>query len=125
MQIPLPLLSGKVVQVLLQYLYTGRCLFPRDDLNLGIELMAAADQFLLDPMKAQCEQILSQKIDEEVCARTPHVHACMHVVVHTCGCACMCSTVHSYIAYYAHACCLHALKAYNFHLIITSAFNCS
>ena len=61
------MLTAKVVKVLLQYLYTGRCLFPRDDLNLGIELMAAADQFLLDPMKAQCEQILSQKIDEEVC----------------------------------------------------------
>lgn len=64
---PLPTVSEQVLRVLLQYLYTGRCLFPRDDLNLGIELMAAADQFLLDPMKAQCEHLLSQKIDEEVC----------------------------------------------------------
>ncbi len=55
--------------MLLQYLFTGRCLFPRDDLNLSIELMAAADQFLLDPMKAQCERLLSDKIDQEVCVR--------------------------------------------------------
>lgn len=54
------------MQLLLKYLYTGQCLFPRDDLNLGIELMAAADQFLLEPMKIQCERALSAKIDTEV-----------------------------------------------------------
>ena len=56
------------MQLLLKYLYTGQCLFPRDDLNLGIELMAAADQFLLEPMKIQCERALSEKIDNEVSA---------------------------------------------------------
>jgi len=60
------MLASKVVGIMLQYLYTGRCLFPRDNLNLGIELMAAADQFLLDPMKAQCERLLSDQIDSEV-----------------------------------------------------------
>ena len=54
------------MQLLLKYLYTGECLFPRDDLNLGIELMAAADQFLLEAMKMQCERALSEKIDVEV-----------------------------------------------------------
>ena len=67
-QIPLPTISGRVMQLLLKYLYTGQCLFPRDDLNLGIELMAAADQFLLEPMKIQCERALSEKIDNEVSA---------------------------------------------------------
>ncbi len=66
--------------MLLQYLYTGRCLFPRDDLNLGIELMAAADQFLLEPMKAQCERLLSDKIDQEVC-----VCVCVRACVRACG----------------------------------------
>ena len=60
-------MSGRVVLLLLQYLYTGRCLFPSEDLNLGIELMAAADQFLLEPMRVQCERTLSKKIDAEVC----------------------------------------------------------
>ena len=84
LQIPLPMINGKVVQILLTYLYTGRCLFPRDDLNLGIELMAAADQFLLEPMKAQCEQILSQKIDQEVCVCVC-VCGCVWVGVTLCG----------------------------------------
>ena len=30
--------SGRVLQIVLEYLYTGRCLFPQDDLNLGIEV---------------------------------------------------------------------------------------
>lgn len=65
-QVSLPTISGRVMQLLLKYLYTGRCLFPRDDLNLGLELMAAADQLLLEPMKIQCERVLSEKIDVEV-----------------------------------------------------------
>lgn len=71
-EIPLPTISSRVVQLLLQYLYTGRCLFPRDDLNLGIELLAAADQLLLAPMKAQCEHTLSEKIDAEVAVPLYH-----------------------------------------------------
>ena len=63
---PLPTVSGRALQHLLQYLYTGSCNHPRDDLNLGVELMGVADQFLLDPMKRQCEDILSDKIDVEV-----------------------------------------------------------
>ena len=55
-----------MLEYLLQYLYSGRCLFPRDDLNLGLDLMAAADQFLLDDMKQQCQLLLSEKIDAEV-----------------------------------------------------------
>ena len=66
LQVPFPTISGRVMQLLLKYLYTGRCLFPRDDLNLGLELMAAADQLLLEPMKVQCERALSEKIDAEV-----------------------------------------------------------
>jgi hypothetical protein len=65
-QVTLPTISSRVLQLLLKYLYTGECLFPRDDLNLGIELVAAADQFLLEPMKIQCERALSEKIDAEV-----------------------------------------------------------
>lgn len=63
---PFPNLSGQVIQKLLDYMYTGQCLFPRDDLNLGLQLMGAADQYLLEPMKLQCERILSEKIDVEV-----------------------------------------------------------
>lgn len=59
-------MSGRVLQHLLQYLYTGSCHFPQDDLNLGVELVGVADQFLLDPMKLQCEKVLSSKIDIEV-----------------------------------------------------------
>jgi len=58
--------SGCVLQHLLQYLYTGSCFFPRDDLNLGLNLVGVADQFLLDPMKLQCERVLCEKIDAEV-----------------------------------------------------------
>ena len=65
-QVPLPTVSGRVLQHLLRYLYTGGCHFPQDDLNLGVELMGVADQFLLDPMKLQCERVLSGKIDAEV-----------------------------------------------------------
>lgn len=65
-EIPLPTISNRVLQILLQYLYTGRCLFPREDLDIGVELMAAADQFLLEPMRLQCERLLSEKMDAEV-----------------------------------------------------------
>ncbi len=65
---PLPTVSGNVLEVLLCYLYTGRCLFPRDDLNLGLDLMAAADQFLLMELKQLCQQLLAEKIDAEVSA---------------------------------------------------------
>ena len=67
-QMPLPTVSGNVLEVLLCYLYTGRCLFPRDDLNLGLDLMAAADQFLLVELKQLCQQLLAEKIDAEVSA---------------------------------------------------------
>ena len=66
-------MSGRVLTHLLQYLYTGECLFPRDDLNLGLELVGVADQFFLEPMMQQCERLLSEKIDPEV---TPWYHAC-------------------------------------------------
>ena len=66
-QIPLPTINSRVVRTLLQYLYTGQCLFPRDDLNLGLDLLATADRFLLEPMRLQCERALSEKIDAEVC----------------------------------------------------------
>ena len=59
-----------MVQFLLKYLYTGECIFPRDDLNLALELMAAADQFLLELMKQQCERVLCEKIDLEVCIKS-------------------------------------------------------
>ena len=66
-QVPLPTINSRVVRILLQYLYTGRCLFTRDDLNLGLDLLATADRFLLEPMRLQCERALSEKIDAEVC----------------------------------------------------------
>lgn len=62
----LPSVSGRVLELLLGYLYSGRCLFPRDDLNLGLDLLAAADQFLLNRMKKHCQKLLSEKIDAEV-----------------------------------------------------------
>ena len=65
-EVTLPNVSGRVLQHLLQYLYTGECRFPRDDLNLAIELIAVADQYLLQPMTSQCERVLSDKIDAEV-----------------------------------------------------------
>ena len=34
----MPMVTGRVLQTVLEYLYTGRCLFPPDDLNLGIEV---------------------------------------------------------------------------------------
>jgi hypothetical protein len=65
-EISMLMVSGRVLQIVLGYLYTGRCLFPPDDLNLGIELLVAADQLLLEPMKRKCEKTLSEKIDAEV-----------------------------------------------------------
>ena len=59
-------MAGRVLGLLLNYLYTGRCLFPRDDLNLGLDLLAAADQFLLVELKQLCQQLLADKIDAEV-----------------------------------------------------------
>lgn len=32
------MVEGRVLQGLLHYLYTGRCFFPPDDLNLGVEV---------------------------------------------------------------------------------------
>jgi hypothetical protein len=55
-----------VLSFLLKYIYTGTCLFPRDDLNLGVELLAVADRYMLFPMKHQCEAVLSSKISSEV-----------------------------------------------------------
>jgi hypothetical protein len=84
-EIPMPTISGRVLQAVLEYLYTGRCLFPPDDLNLGIELLVAADQLLLEPMKRKCEKLLSEKIDAEVAVpmyqaahhySAPHLLAC-------------------------------------------------
>ena len=66
-QVPLPTINSRAVRILLQYLYTGRCLFTHDDLNLGLDLLATADRFLLEPMRLQCERALSEKIDAEVC----------------------------------------------------------
>ena len=34
--------------------------------NVNVQLLVAADQFLLEPMKRKCEKILSEKIDSEV-----------------------------------------------------------
>ena len=59
-------MSERVLQHLLQYLYTGACHFPQDDLNLGVDLVGVADQYMLEPMKLQCEKVLSSKIDKEV-----------------------------------------------------------
>lgn len=53
------------MRALLEFCYTGVCLFPRDDLELGIEVLAAASQFLLEPMRLQCEQLLSSKLAAE------------------------------------------------------------
>ena len=55
LQVPLPTLNGHVVELMLQYLYAGHCLFPHDDLNLGLDLMATADQYFVDDMKEDFE----------------------------------------------------------------------
>jgi hypothetical protein len=65
-KITLPTVAGKTMKLLLQYLYTGDVRFNSDDLDAWIELLAAADQFLLEPLRLQCERVLSSKIDEEV-----------------------------------------------------------
>lgn len=86
-------LESKVVRALLHYLYTGKCCLTLEDLNLGVELMAAADQFLLESMRHQCEAFLSDQVDHEVViplyyAATHHSApmllnaACHHLLVH-------------------------------------------
>ena len=35
-------------------------------LSMTLQLLVAADQLLLEPMKMMCEKILSEKIDAEV-----------------------------------------------------------
>lgn len=37
-----------------------------EDYSIFVQLLAAADQFLLLPLKNQCERMLSEKIDAEV-----------------------------------------------------------
>lgn len=41
MQVHLAEIRQGVLLILLQYLYTGTCFFPRDDLNLGTEVWPA------------------------------------------------------------------------------------
>ena len=38
LQISLSVVSGKVLAVLLKYLYTGECVYPSDDLDMGVEV---------------------------------------------------------------------------------------
>jgi len=33
--------DGAILQIMLEYLYTGKCLFPRDDLNKALEVRMA------------------------------------------------------------------------------------
>ena len=33
------MVDGAILQIMLEYLYTGKCLFPRDDLNKALEVM--------------------------------------------------------------------------------------
>ena len=42
-QVKLSGLEAKVVRALLQYLYTGKCLFALEDLNLGVEVCTIAN----------------------------------------------------------------------------------
>ncbi|XP_065842708.1 uncharacterized protein [Oscarella lobularis] len=65
-EILLPDVSPAVLEKLLEYLYNGSCLFPKDDLNLGVGLLVVADRYLLKPMAFQCESQLSDMISIEV-----------------------------------------------------------
>ena len=47
-------------------MYTGDLVYPHDDLNLGVELLACAQQFLIERMQGEMEHILSKKIDNGV-----------------------------------------------------------
>eukprot|EP00117_Sycon_ciliatum_P041594 scpid29982/ scgid30394/ ARMADILLO BTB ARABIDOPSIS PROTEIN 1 len=55
-----------VMLLVLQYIYTGTLFYPQDDLNLGVELLAAADRFLLKGMALQVEYLLCNKIEPDV-----------------------------------------------------------
>jgi len=79
-QVTLPTISGRVLELLIKYLYTGSCLFPRDDLMLGLDLLAAADQFLLLELKQLCQQLLADKIDTEVCVFVCRHYLCVRVL---------------------------------------------
>ena len=50
---------------MLEYCYTGDARLPREDVTLGIQLLAAADRFLLDDLKKHCEYLLHTKITLE------------------------------------------------------------
>ncbi|XP_065890000.1 uncharacterized protein [Dysidea avara] len=65
-EVTIPSVESSILKIMLEYMYTGKCLFPRDDLNKAIELMATAEMFLLEPMRVQCETVLSEKLDSEV-----------------------------------------------------------
>lgn len=65
-EVSLGMVDGAVLQIMLEYMYTGKCLFPRDDLSKALELFATAEMFLLKPMSVQCEAVLSEKLTTEV-----------------------------------------------------------
>lgn len=38
-QVSLGMVDGGILQIMLEYMYTGKCLFPRDDLNKALEVI--------------------------------------------------------------------------------------
>ena len=36
------MVDGAILQIMLEYLYTGKCLFPRDDLSKALEVIHTA-----------------------------------------------------------------------------------
>jgi hypothetical protein len=52
-------------QHMLEYCYTGEARLPREDVTLGLQLVAAADRFLLEDLKRNCEYLLHTKITLE------------------------------------------------------------
>jgi hypothetical protein len=53
------------MELLLKYLYTGSCVFLRDDLQTGVDLLTVACRFMLEPLREYCERIVSNKINNQ------------------------------------------------------------
>lgn len=57
--------SSRAARIFSEYLYTGRALFPRDDLQLGLELLEMAQLYDLPAMADSVEKVLTDRINDE------------------------------------------------------------
>eukprot|EP00160_Parvularia_atlantis_P004058 Unigene13405_Nuclearia_a/m.40632 Unigene13405_Nuclearia_a/g.40632 ORF Unigene13405_Nuclearia_a/g.40632 Unigene13405_Nuclearia_a/m.40632 type:complete len:426 (+) Unigene13405_Nuclearia_a:1-1278(+) len=62
-EIELPNTNARLIGLLLEYCYTGRCSYSRDDLATGIDMLRLAEQYLLPMLKRQAEEAMIRAVD--------------------------------------------------------------